>query len=144
MLNMGTKLKIKENVALCLQRRSDLGIVNSYDYIYYCMHRNSMQRQVEQVQQSLITYVYPSITKIRLWILSDCPSLKHGIVLRYVHEHCQAMLGSGICELAHAFFHLGLLYYHSSIKALLRRQCAVYFHKTTPVNKYSRNIRRKF
>ena len=35
--------------------------------------------------------------------LSDCPSLMHGIAIRYV-QHCQAMLECGVCELAHFSF----------------------------------------
>ena len=35
--------------------------------------------------------------------LSDCPSLMHGITIRYV-QHSQAMLKRGVHELAHSFF----------------------------------------
>ena len=35
--------------------------------------------------------------------LSDCPSLLHGITIRYV-QHCQTVLERGVCELAHSSF----------------------------------------
>ena len=36
--------------------------------------------------------------------LSDCPSLMPGIAIRCI-QHSQAMLGRGVWELAHSFFH---------------------------------------
>ena len=54
--------------------------------------------------QLLINYVYPIISDIRLYFLSDCPSQIYDVAIRYV-QYCQAMLERGICELAHSFFH---------------------------------------
>ena len=43
--------------------------------------------------------------------LSDCPSLMHGITIRYV-QHSQAMLKRWVHEFAHSFFFKTYFFYH--------------------------------
>ena len=54
--------------------------------------------------------------------LSDCPSLMHGIAFPYV-QHCQAMLGHGVCELAHSFFHFVIMMIWGQYVTLLDVSC---------------------